>query len=91
MPMAGGVPSEEAGKQLVLDVYSTVGWWAVAIGVGVMVLSPLVKKLLHLDTLTDDNVGDDLEGQAGAGLEAQEAGMHPATDPQMPGKHEENR
>ena len=82
---------EEAGKQLVLDVYSTVGWWAVAIGVGVMVLSPLVKKLLHLDTLTDDNVGDDLEGQAGAGLEAQEAGMHPATDPQMPGKHEENR
>jgi POT family proton-dependent oligopeptide transporter len=82
---------EEAGKQLVLDVYGTVGWWAVGIGVGVMVLSPLVKKLLHLDTLRDDNVGDDLEGQAGAGLEAQEAGMHPATDPQMPGKHEENR
>ncbi|WP_435199711.1 peptide MFS transporter [Qipengyuania sp. 902] len=82
---------EEAGKQLVLDVYGTVGWWAVGIGVGVMVLSPLVKKLLHLDTLRDDNVGDDLEGQAGAGLEAQEAGMHPATNPQMPGKHEENR
>ena len=82
---------EEAGKQLVLDVYGTVGWWAVGIGVGVMVLSPLVKKLLHLDTLRDDNVGDDLDGQAGAGLEAQEAGMHPSTSPQMPGKHEENR
>ncbi|MXO86074.1 MFS transporter [Altererythrobacter aurantiacus] len=82
---------EEAGKQLVLDVYSTVGWYAVGIGVAVMVVSPLVKKLLHLDTLRDDNVGDDLEGQAGAGLEAQEAGMHPATNPQAPGKHEENR
>ena len=56
-----------------------------------MVLSPLIKKLMHLDTIRDDNVGDDLEGKAGAGLEAQEAGMHPATNPQMPGKHEENR
>ena len=82
---------EEAGKQVVLDVYSTVGWFAVAVGVGVMVVSPLIKKLMHLDTIRDDNVGDDLEGQAGAGLEAQEAGMHPATNPQMPGKHEENR
>ena len=82
---------EEAGKQVVLDVYSTVGWYAVGIGVAVMVLSPLIKKLMHLDTIRDDNVGDDLEGKAGAGLEAQEAGMHPATNPQMPGKHEENR
>ncbi len=82
---------EEAGKQVVLDVYSTVGWYAVAIGVSVMVISPLIKKLMHLDTIRDDNVGDDLEGQAGAGLEAQEAGMHPSTNPQVPGKHEENR
>ncbi|KLI65215.1 MFS transporter [Aurantiacibacter marinus] len=70
---------EEAGKQIVLDVYSTVGWYAVGIGVIVMVVSPLIKKYMHLDTLTDDNVGDDLLGQAGAGLEAQEAGIHPAT------------
>lgn len=45
---------EEAGKQVVLDVYGTVGWYAVAIGVGVMIISPLIKKLMHLDTLTDD-------------------------------------
>ncbi|WP_340588309.1 peptide MFS transporter [Erythrobacter alti] len=70
---------EEAGKQIVLDVYSTVGWYAVGIGVAVMVLSPLVKRLMHLDTLRDDNVGDDLLGQSGAGLEAQEAGTHPET------------
>ena len=73
---------EEAGKQLVLDVYSSVGWWAVGIGVAVMVLSPLVKRLLHLDTLRDDNVGDDLLGQAQAGVEQQEAGIHPETRPQ---------
>ncbi|MGB3737885.1 MAG: peptide MFS transporter [Pontixanthobacter sp.] len=69
---------EEAGKQLVLDVYGTVGWYAVGIGVVVMVVSPLIKKLMHTDTLADDNVGDDLEGQAQAGLEQQEAGIRPA-------------
>lgn len=66
---------EEAGKQLVLDVYGTVGWYAVGIGVAVMVISPLIKKLMHIDTLVDDT----LEGAAGAGLEAQEGGVHPAT------------
>ena len=69
---------EDAGKQVVLEVYSTVGWYAVAIGVGVMVLSPLVKKLMHLDTLKDDTVDDDLEGAAEAGLEAQEGGVRPS-------------
>ena len=71
---------EEAGKQLVLDVYGTVGWYAVGIGVAVMVISPLIKKLMHIDTLMDDNIGDDLEGQAQAGLEQQEAGIHPANE-----------
>jgi POT family proton-dependent oligopeptide transporter len=70
---------EDAGKQVVLDVYSTVGWYAVAIGVGVMVLSPLVKKLMHLDRLKDDTIDDDLEGAAEAGLEAQEGGIRPST------------
>ena len=69
---------EAAGKEVVLNVYSTVGWVAVAVGIGVLVISPLIKKLMHLDTLTDD------EGHAGAaeaGLEAQEAGIHPASRP----------
>ncbi|RDC61244.1 putative transporter YclF [Alteripontixanthobacter maritimus] len=73
--------SEAAGKQLVLDVYGTVGWYAMGIGVAAMVISPLIKKLMHLDTLADDNVGDDLEGLSQAGLEQQEAGIHPATRP----------
>ena len=66
---------EEAGKQVVLDVYTTVGWYAVGIGVVVMVISPLIKKLMHLDTIKDDA----LEGQSEAGLEPQEAGVHPTT------------
>ncbi|QZH76244.1 MAG: peptide MFS transporter [Erythrobacter sp.] len=73
---------EEAGKQVVLDVYWTVGLYAVGIGLAVMVLSPLIKKMMHLDSLRDDNVGDDLEGQAQAGVEAQEAGIHPTIRPQ---------
>ncbi len=69
---------EEAGKQVVLDVYSTVGWVAVVVGIGVLVISPLIKKLMHLDTLQDDNVGDDLEGQSEFG-EPAAAGIHPTT------------
>ncbi len=73
---------EEAGKAQVLDVYSTIGWTAVGIGVAVMVISPLIKKLMHLHTLRDEDVGDDLQGQPQAGMESQEAGIHPATRPQ---------
>jgi POT family proton-dependent oligopeptide transporter len=72
---------EDAGKQLVLDVYSTVGWYAVGIGVAVMVVSPLIKRLMHLESLRDDTVDDDLEGKSAAGLEAQEGGIHPTTNP----------
>ncbi|MCJ8191993.1 peptide MFS transporter [Sphingomicrobium aestuariivivum] len=71
---------EAAGKQNVLDVYQTVGLYAVGIGVVVMVISPFVKKLMHLDTLKDDDAA--LEGEAAAGVEPQEAGTHPTTKPQ---------
>jgi POT family proton-dependent oligopeptide transporter len=72
---------EEAGRDVVLGVYTNVGWFAIAIGVGVVVVSPLIKKLMHLDTLRDDNVGDDLAGQSEAGIEPQQAGFHPETRP----------
>ena len=82
---AEGLEGETAGKAQVLEVYSTVGWTAVAVGAGVILISPLIKRLMHLDTLRDDNVGDDLEGQREAGIEAQEAGFHPATRPHPQG------
>ena len=45
---------EGAGKQVVLDVYSQIGWIAIGVGVAVLVISPLIKKLMHLDTLKDE-------------------------------------
>ena len=42
------------GEEQVLTVYSNVGWFAVAAGVALIVVSPLVKKFMHLDTLEED-------------------------------------
>lgn len=74
---AESASGETAGKETVLEVYSTVGWVAIAVGVGMIVVSPLVKKLMHLDTLSDDTVDDDLEGQGEFG-EPQAAGIRPS-------------
>ena len=76
---AGG---EGAAQQTVLDVYTTIGWIALAAGVGVLALSPIVRRWMHLETMRDAEIGDDLAGRTQAGLEPQEAGMHPATRPQ---------
>jgi POT family proton-dependent oligopeptide transporter len=53
---------EDVGPARVTDVYTTVGWVAVAVGVGVIVISPYFKRLMHLDTLGD--AGRDLAGKA---------------------------
>jgi POT family proton-dependent oligopeptide transporter len=37
----------------VSDVYTKIGWMAVAVGVVIILISPLIKKLMHLDTLRD--------------------------------------
>ena len=74
---------EESGKQVVLGVYSTVGWYAIAIGIVVMLISPFVKKLMHLDSLKDDVEGDALLGQAEGPGEPQGAGIHPETRPRV--------
>jgi POT family proton-dependent oligopeptide transporter len=42
-----------AAKEVVLAVYSKIGWIAVAVGVAVIVVAPLIKRLMHLDTLRD--------------------------------------
>ncbi|GAA0737228.1 peptide MFS transporter [Sphingomonas japonica] len=44
----------ESAKQLFLDIWTNVGWIAVGVGVAVLVVAPFVKRLMHLDTLTDD-------------------------------------
>src|SRR5690606_11505716 len=42
-----------AAKETVLGVYTTVGWVAIGVGVGILAVSPLIKRLMHLDTLRD--------------------------------------
>jgi POT family proton-dependent oligopeptide transporter len=52
---SGAVEGEgAAAKEVVLGVYSTIGWITVGAGAVVMLLSPFVKRLMHLDTLRDD-------------------------------------
>ncbi|WP_374414991.1 peptide MFS transporter [Novosphingobium colocasiae] len=72
---ATGGESGEMSKELTLAIYSKIGWVTIGIAVAVLAVSPLVKRWMHLDTLADK--GDGLEGAAEAGMEAQEAGVHP--------------
>jgi proton-dependent oligopeptide transporter, POT family len=51
--IAAATGAEGAGPERVVEVYSTVGWTAVAVGVGMIAISPLIRRLMHLDTLTD--------------------------------------
>jgi POT family proton-dependent oligopeptide transporter len=72
---AEGLEGEAAGKEVVLGVYTTVGWVAVAVGVGVVVISPLIKRLMHLDTL-EDHQDEELAGYKQL-AEKQAPGIHP--------------
>jgi POT family proton-dependent oligopeptide transporter len=51
---ATGGESGEMTKEATLSIYSTIGWWTVGIGVAVLAVSPFIKRLMHLDTLRDD-------------------------------------
>jgi proton-dependent oligopeptide transporter, POT family len=53
-----------------LAVYSQIGWITIGIGVAVLAISPLVKKLMHLDTLKD-------EGDAPVTGQRPEGGLRP--------------
>ena len=52
---ATGGEGGEMTKEGTLSVYSTIGWWTIGVGVVVLLLSPIVKRWMHLDTLRDDN------------------------------------
>lgn len=38
-----------ASRDNVLAVYHTIGWWSVGLGVAVVAVAPLVKRLMHVD------------------------------------------
>jgi POT family proton-dependent oligopeptide transporter len=70
---ATGGHSGEMTKEGTLAIYTQIGWITIAISAAVMVVSPLIRRLMHLDTLRDDEF---LAGQ-GELAEPQAPGMHP--------------
>jgi POT family proton-dependent oligopeptide transporter len=69
---ATGGHDGEMTKQGLLDIYALFGWISVGVAVLVLLLSPIVKRWMHLDTLRDD----DLAGRDQLG-ENQGPGIHP--------------
>ena len=62
-------------KEGTLAIYTEIGWVAVGVGVVVLVVAPLVKRLMHLDTLKDE----DLAGRSEL-TEPAAAEMHPGRE-----------
>jgi POT family proton-dependent oligopeptide transporter len=56
---ATGGHDGEMTKEATLSIYNTIGWVTLGVAVAVLAVSPFVRKLMHLDTLRDD----DLAGQ----------------------------
>jgi POT family proton-dependent oligopeptide transporter len=48
---------EGAGVTHVLDIYSRIGWFSVAVGVIVLLVSPYIRRLMHLDTIGSTDPG----------------------------------
>jgi len=87
---AENAESGEGAKQVFLDVWTTTGWVAVAIGVAVLVISPLVKRLMHLDTLQDFAIDREALGNDEL-AEPIAAGFHPAVERPRGGQAPEQR
>jgi POT family proton-dependent oligopeptide transporter len=72
----GGGHEGEMTKEGFLSTYTMFGWITIGVAVAVLLLSPFIRKLMHLDTLKDEDVA----GRAEL-AEPQGAGMHPPQDP----------
>ena len=68
---ATGGHDGEMSKQGLLDIYELFGFISIGVAIVVLLLSPIVKKWMHLDTLSDDD--RDLAGTGELG-EPQTAG-----------------
>ena len=47
--------ADGGGADQVVLVYSSVGKLAVGVGVALILISPLIKKMMHLDTISSDD------------------------------------
>lgn len=61
--IAQATGGEGAGPDRVLEVYQTIGWWIIGIGIVAIPLSWLVTRLMHLDTIGKDETGHALAGE----------------------------
>ncbi len=52
---ATGGEGGEMSKELTLAIYSKIGWITIGVSVVVLLVSPIVKRWMHLDTLEDRN------------------------------------
>jgi len=67
---ATGGEGGDMTKEGTLAIYEQIGWITIGVSVAVLLVSPLIKRLMHLDTLEDDR---DLAGTSELG-EPQAAG-----------------
>ena len=51
---ATGGEGGEMSRDGTLAIYEKIGWITIGVSVAVLLVSPLIKKLMHLDTLEDD-------------------------------------
>jgi proton-dependent oligopeptide transporter, POT family len=68
--VATGGHGGEMTKDKFLEIYSLFGWITIGIGVAVLLVSPFIKRLMHLDTLKDEDLGgrDQLAENQGPGM-----------------------
>ena len=60
---ATGGEAGAASREGVLSVYNQIGWWSIGIGIVVMAIAPLVKRLMHADQFGDAE-GAEAEAQS---------------------------
>jgi len=70
---ATGGESGEMSKELTLAIYSKIGWITIGLSAVVLLVSPFVKKWMHLDTLEDRVTPGDQAGVFG-GAEGENVG-----------------
>jgi POT family proton-dependent oligopeptide transporter len=71
---ATGGKSGEMSKDVTLAIYSRIGWITIGIGVVVLLVSPVVRRWMHLDTLADRGSPADA-GAVYGGREEEPAGV----------------
>jgi POT family proton-dependent oligopeptide transporter len=73
--IAQATGGEGAGPERVLEVYSTIGWYIIVVGLVSIPVSLLIKRLMHLDQLGERR-NEELAGYKQVG-EREAAGMFP--------------